>query len=146
MITRYLGERCQECAFVTSSEKIFGNSLTTFDIEPDGSRFCMNVADESGQQRGLSLPTECLTQLIMTLPEMASKALRLRYRDNTLRIVYPLCAMHVEATHIDQFTILTLSTANGFTVSFGLTADNLQQLEATVRDAQAAERPEFVRN
>ena len=131
---------------MTTSEKIFGHSLTTFDIEADGSRFCMNVADESGKQRGLSLPTECLTQLIMTLPEMASKALRMRYHDETLRIVYPLCAMHVEATHTDQYTILTLSTENGFTVSFALTAKDLKQLECTVRDAREAERPEFVKN
>jgi hypothetical protein len=131
---------------VTTSEKIFGHSLTTFEIEPDGSRFCMNVADETGHQRGLSLPTDCLTQLIMTLPEMAAKALKMRYRDDSLRIVYPLCAMHVEATHTDQFTILTLSTEKGFTVSFALTASDLHRLETTVRDAQHAERPEFVSN
>ncbi len=74
-------------------EVIRGKRLTTFDISPDGSRFCMNVADETGCHRGLSLPAECLVQLIMTLPEMASKALRTRYRDNSLRIVYPLGAM-----------------------------------------------------
>jgi hypothetical protein len=131
---------------VTTSEKIFGHSLTTFEIEPDGSRFCMNVADEKGRERGLSLPSDCLTQLIMTLPEMASKALRMRYRDDSLRVVYPLCAMHVEATHTDQYTILTLSTEKGFTVSFALTSEDLKQLECTARDAQNAERPEFVRN
>ena len=131
---------------MTTSEKIFGHTLTTFDIEPDGSRFCMNVADETGHQRGLSLPTDCLTQLIMTLPEMAAKALKMRYRDDTLRIVYPLCAMRMEATHTDQYTILTLSTEKGFTVSFALTASDLQRLESTVRDAREAERPECVRN
>src|SRR5262249_55116126 len=110
-------------------------------IEPDGSRFCMNVADETGRERGLSLPSDCLTQLIMTLPEMASKALKMRYRDNTLRIVYPLCALQAEASPIEQLTILTLSTTNWFTDSFGLTSDDLRQLERTARDARLADRP-----
>lgn len=41
-------------------DEIFGDRLTTFELAPDGSRFCMNVADETGQSRGLSLPSECL--------------------------------------------------------------------------------------
>jgi hypothetical protein len=131
---------------VEFDEVIRGERLTTFDISPDGSRFCMNVADETGCQRGLSLPAECLVQLIMTLPEMASKALRTRYRDNSLRIVYPLGTMGVEAAHIEEITILTLTTQDGFKVSFGLTCEDLRRLGNLVRDAQTGTRPCFVRN
>jgi hypothetical protein len=131
---------------MNADDKIFANRLTTFEITPDGSRFCMNVADETGQARGLSLPAECLVQLIMTLPEMASKALKMRYRDDTLRIVYRLGTMRVEAAHINEVTILTLATQDGFTVSFGLTADDLKRLERTAREARTGTRPDFVKN
>src|SRR5262245_18978601 len=99
---------------------IRGERLTTFEIAPDGSRFCMHVADEAGSPRGLSLPAECLLPLIMTLPEIASRALNAKFSDDSLRIVYPLGSMKVEATHMDEITILTLSTDDGFSVSFGL--------------------------
>jgi len=131
---------------VGMNDRIFGDRLTTFEITPDGSRFCMNVTDEAGQARGLSLPAECLTQLIMTLPEMASKVLKMRYGDDTLRVVYPLGGIRIEAAHVEGVTILTLATQDGFTVSFGLTIQDLRRLEDTARDARAAERPDFIRN
>ena len=128
------------------SDKILGNRLTTFEIAPDGSRFCMNVADESGQTRGLSLPAECLVQLIMTLPQMASQALKIRYRDDTLRIVYPLGQIGMEASHIRDVSILTLATHDGFMVSFGLSADDLARLESAVRNARTHSPPESIPN
>ena len=36
--------------------------------------------------------------------------------------------MKVEATHMEEITILTLSTDDGFSVSFGLKADDLKCL------------------
>lgn len=60
------------------SDVILGERLTTFDISPDDDRFCLNFTDQSGSAAGLSLPSECLIQLIMTLPEMALKALKVR--------------------------------------------------------------------
>ncbi len=128
------------------NDKILGDRLTTFEIAPDGSRFCMNVADESGHSLGLSLPAECLVQLIMTLPQMASQALKMRYRDDTLRIVYPLGAVDIEASHIKEIAILTLATQDGFAVSFGLTDDDLQRCENMIREARARTRPDFIKN
>jgi hypothetical protein len=109
------------------ADVIRGERLTTFDIEPDGSRFCMNVADTSGSPRGLSLPAECLTQLIMTLPEMAAR-------------------LFVEASHVDNITIFTLTTIDGFAVSFGMTFEDLKHVEKTARQARTHMRPKFVKN
>ena len=128
------------------NDVIHGERLTTFDIEPDGSRFCMNVADTTGSARGLSLPSDCLVQLIMTLPEMATRLLKIRHRDDTMRIVYPLGAMRVEAAHVEEVTILTLGTLDGFTVSFGLTDNNLKRLEQLCRKARTSSRPMLVKN
>lgn len=47
---------------------------------------------------------------------------------------------------MEEVTILTLATQDGFTVSFGLTKDDLARLENTVRNARTAARSEFVRN
>lgn len=128
------------------NDVILGERLTTFGISPDGDRFCLNFTDQSGSSAGLSLPCECLVQLIMTLPEMASKALKVRYRDDTLRIVYPLGTLRMEASNMQEIVILTLATQDGFKVSFGLTDGHLHELSTKIRDAQSAERPTFVRN
>jgi hypothetical protein len=125
---------------------IVGERLTTFDISPDGDRFCLNFTDQSGSSAGLSLPSECLIQLIMTLPEMASKALKVRYRDDTLRIVYPLGTFRMEASNMREIAILTLATQDGFKVSFGLTDENLKGLSETIHDARLSERPIFIKN
>src|SRR3981081_178528 len=63
--------------------------LTTFNIEADGTRFRMNFISGDGDHACLSLPTECLTELIMTLPRMMRQALRARHHDDSLRLVYP---------------------------------------------------------
>jgi hypothetical protein len=128
------------------NDVILGERLTTFDISPDGDRFCLNFTNQSGSIAGLSLPSECLIQLMMTLPEMASKALNVRYRDDTLRIAYPLGTFRMEASNMQEIVILTLATQDGFKVSFGLTDGNLKELLATIRDAQASERPNFIKN
>lgn len=125
---------------------ICADRLTTFDISANGERFCMNVADESGQPRGLSLPTECLTALIMTLPEIASRALKARFQDDTLRIVYQLGGARVDAAPVEDVTILSLWTGDGFSVSFALKEDDLKRLEKAVRQARTKARPIFVKN
>ena len=55
--------------------------LTTFEVSPDGSRFCLHVADAGGAPHGLSLPAGRLIPLIMTLPEVASRALKAKLAD-----------------------------------------------------------------
>lgn len=128
------------------SEVILGERLTTFDISPGGDRFCLNFTDQTGSSAGLSLPCECLIQLIMTLPEMAAKTLKARYRDDTLRIVYPLGTFLMEASNMQEIVILTLTTQDGFKVSFGLTDGDLKELSATIGNAQSSERPIFTKN
>ena len=54
--------------------------LTTFSVAPDGSSVAIGVADEEGQAAALTLPAECLRALIMTLPDMMRRALRLQHR------------------------------------------------------------------
>ena len=125
---------------------IRGERLTNFEISPDGSRFCMNVADSSGHPLGLSLPAECLISLVMTLPKIASQALKLRFNDDSLRLVYPLGAVHLETSQVEEITILTLCTNDGFAISFGFSADDLTRLEGAVREIRTTPRPKFIKN
>ena len=64
--------------------------LTTFSIAADGTRFRMNFISGDGDHACLGLPTECLTELIMTLPRMVRQALHARHHDErTQRNVDP---------------------------------------------------------
>src|ERR1700736_1709975 len=104
--------------------EIEAETLTTFELAPDGSRVRLNGAAADGCPVSLSLPSECLNQLAMTLPRMASEALQRQYNDNALRMVYPACTWRIEpgAGGGDSF-ILTLGTPDGFEVSFAIGRD-----------------------
>ena len=63
--------------------------LTKFSVAADGGSIAIGVADEEDRTCALMLPTECLRELMMTLPEMMRRALRLQHDDPSLRLVYP---------------------------------------------------------
>ena len=138
------GARTGEATVATEIEAA---ELTTFEIEPDGSRCRMHVLDTGGRPGTLSLPSECLTKLIMTLPRMATQALRARHRDDSMRIVYPVDRMKLEQASVEGVLILTMATPDGFEVSFSLHAGDLLQIQqAIVPRGPAAERPHLVKN
>jgi hypothetical protein len=96
--------------------------LTTYDVDPEGQFVRLHLRDLSGKPRTLVLPTDCLTQLLMSLPGMVQKALRNRHGDDSLRVAHPLDSFNVEAgealaSGARQY-ILTLCTSGGFAVSF----------------------------
>jgi len=101
---------------------IEAEALTTFEVTADGSRLCLHVEEAGGTAGTLSVPVETLTQLMMTLPRMAQQALRRRYCDDSLRIVYPVGGWAIESSSEPGKLILTLRTPDGFEVSFALDA------------------------
>jgi hypothetical protein len=121
--------------------------LTTFEIAPDGSRFRICVVDIEGQPASLGLPTDCLPNLIMTLPRMAAQALRARNRGDSLRIVYPADRLRLEQGDVAGILILTLTTPDGFEVSFGVRAGDLVQVQRAAGSPDpAAERPRLLKH
>jgi hypothetical protein len=106
--------------------------LTTFNIAADGTRLRMNFISGDGDHACLSLPTECLTELIMTLPLMMRQALRARHQDESLRLVYPADKLSIEQSSDPRTIIVTLATPDGFEVSFGLTRQQLTVFDAAV--------------
>lgn len=97
---------------------IRGEALLDCGVTADGATVRFGLLDEDGTPTHLTIPADCLTQLLMTLPRLASESLRRRHRDGSLRIVYPLGAWRLEATPDGARQILTLGTEDGFAVSF----------------------------
>jgi hypothetical protein len=107
--------------------EIEGRDLTTFDVAPDGRRFRINFTDAAGRPSALTLPTECLNALLMTLPRIASRALHARYQDSSLRIVFPAEEWRLEGGDNGRL-ILTIGTCGGFEASFLLAREDLRDI------------------
>src|SRR5258708_2703508 len=106
--------------------------LTRCSLAADGTGVAIGVADADGQEGALMLPTECLNALIMTLPDMMRRALRLQHQDPTLRLVYPVASWEIELSTEPGTFILTLRTPDNFHVSFALTASDFQEMSEGV--------------
>jgi hypothetical protein len=104
--------------------------MTTCEVANDGLAVRLRFVDASGQQCVIALPIDCLSSLLMTLPGLATAALRAQRGDPSLRIVYPLETFRLESVAGDPVTILTLATAGGFEVSFGLRQEAASALHA----------------
>ena len=80
------------------------------------------VTDIANREIGIILRIETLTALLMTLPAMASSAVKRAHNDPNMRITYPLREFEIEFGP-DNLRILTIGTPDGFKVSFSLTED-----------------------
>src|SRR5678815_806795 len=107
---------------------IRGPQLTRFDVAPDGESVAIHVLDEEADTGTLVLPSDCLSALMMTLPEMVRRALRLRFHDESMRVVYPVGNWKVEGSTVPGHVVVTLRTPDGFEVSFGLPAFELMRM------------------
>jgi hypothetical protein len=112
----------------TAAEEIVGKELISYDIASDGKWFRMSFSCVNGERGSLSLPTECLMALIITLPRMMTQALSARFGDDRLRLVYPAEEVLIEGTPDPSTFIMTLRTPDGFTVSFSLSRRQLDAL------------------
>jgi hypothetical protein len=89
-------------------------------VTPDGESVSIHVTDDEGHPGTLVLPSECLHALTMTLPEIVRRSLQARFRDPSMRVVYPVCSWNLERSAVPGNVIVTLRTPDGFSVSFGL--------------------------
>jgi hypothetical protein len=120
----------------TAPSQINAVELMTYDVDPDGQFVRLHVRDREGELATLVLPTECLTQLLMSLPGMVQKALQNRHGDDSLRLAHPLESFTVELGETSpsgtRQYILTLSTAGGFAVSFSGSSSDLASLGGAI--------------
>ena len=114
-------------------ETIVGQAVASIDLADDGSRFAISFVCD-GERGSLNLPVDCLNGLIMTLPSVMKRALQLRHRDDSLRLVYPTAEVRIERSCDPKLAIATFVTPDGFEVSFSLTHEQI----AAFRDAASA--------
>ena len=117
------------------TEDLIGEELIAYEVAGDGSWFRMTFNCSNGKPGSLSLPTECLHALIMTLPRMMTQALSARYGDDSLRLVYPAEAVRIERSPDPNTFIMTLVTPDGFAVSFSLSGQQLRALSESGMNA-----------
>lgn len=118
---------------------IEAEALTTFELAPDGGRVRFHATDAAGAPVSFSLPADCLRQLVMTLPAVAQEAMRRQYRDPSLRIVYPVGSHAIEqGDTIGATFIVTMSTPDGFEVSFGFDPAELRKVGRSIEAAAAS--------
>lgn len=118
--------------------EIESRSLTTCVIAPDGSAIQLGLIDAAGNPTSLKLPVDQIGALAMTLPALLQKALQARYRDRTLRYVYPLDSWTFEASSDPAKRMITLCTADGFSVSFALGLDQCDALAEALMEPRSA--------
>ena len=116
---------------------ISGTSLITCQIAPGGSSIRLVFEAADGRQATLTLPILCIQRLLMTPPHAATKAIRARHRDDTVRLVFPLGDWKLEQAASAGELILTLNTPDGFEVAFSVGHDTIAQMSRTAGSAAA---------
>jgi hypothetical protein len=124
------------------TEKLFSmaiepQSLSTCEVAPDGSTIILGFTDPDGTPAQIRLSLNEVGGLAMTLPDLITKALRLRYGDHTLRYAYPLASWTVERSSDPRTGMMTLCTTDGFSVCFSMPRD----LQRKLADALASDGP-----
>jgi hypothetical protein len=109
-------------------------SLTTCDVAPGGYYICLNFEDVFGRPAGLKLPNACVQQLVMTLPHLLSRALKVKHSDSSVRAVFPLGEWRLEAAAGTKEFILTMMTPDGFEVAFSLSAPTFARLMSSFEE------------
>jgi hypothetical protein len=102
--------------------------LARFETGENGASISLVAEDVSGRSFRLTFPTDVLSSLIMTLPQMLTAAIQCRRNDASARLVYPLAESRTELSTDLSTRILTLETPDGFTVSFAVSEDQFREL------------------
>ena len=114
-------------------------SLTTTEIAQDGHFIRLNFIDTREHKGSLTLPTDCVHQLIMTLPQLLSKALRAETSDDSVRAIFTLGGWRLEKAAESGVYILNMITPDGFEVAFSLSALNLAEMSLAFRRSSSSE-------
>ena len=95
-------------------------SLTTCEVASDGGGIALNFIDPNGKPQTIRLSLNQVGALAMTLPGLIDKALHAKYGDKSLRYAFPLESWVVEQSSDPRQSMITLRTADGFSVCFSM--------------------------
>ena len=112
--------------------EIESKALTTCEITADGAAISLGFVDGEGRPSAIQFPVDQVGALAMTLPTLIEKALRQRFRDDSLRYTYPLESWSFERSTDPSTGIVTLRTSDGFGVCFSMPRQQQSELGAAL--------------
>ena len=119
--------------------EIDAQSLTTCGVADDGGAISLGFVDAAGNPATIRLDLKQVGALVMTLPTLLQKALQTRYGDESLRYAYPLASWVVEQSTDQTQRMVTLQTADGFSVCFAIPREQQNELgEALMAQSRPA--------
>jgi hypothetical protein len=113
----------------------------TPEVSPDGHTITLGFFDSDGRSMAMRFPINQAEALAMTLPVLIETALQRQFNDASLCFTYPLQSWRCHATSDASTNILTLTTVDGFSVSFSLLQQQSKNLSETLADVQWRARP-----
>jgi hypothetical protein len=119
--------------------EIDAQALTTCGVADDGGAISLGFVDAAGNPATIRLDLKQVGALVMTLPSLLQKALQARYGDQSLRYAYPLASWTVEQSTDQTQRMVTLQTADGFSVCFAIPLEQQNELgEALMAQSRPA--------
>jgi hypothetical protein len=97
-----------------TSKEIEIASLKTCEVSSDGCHVRLNFEDALGRPAALRLTNTGVQRLVMTLPQLLSRALQAEQGDDSVRAMFPLSRWRVETAAGSEQPILTMMTPDGF--------------------------------
>jgi hypothetical protein len=128
--------------------KIHTKKLTTCDVTEGGGCITLNLIDDTGAAVALNVPLDQAQSIAMTLPRLLTRAIRSISGNPESRYVFPLGEWTAEIPEGRDGLILTLTTCDGFEVSFAVPPEACRSLGwtlATGRD-HGGDEPEEKRD
>jgi hypothetical protein len=118
------------------TDVIEASKLTDCELSSNGESLRTNLRKAGGEMASVVLPIECLSALLMTFPGLIEQALRRRYRDPSLRMVYPAESWELQQAADGSSLILSLATPDQFQVSFALSFPTGRRIAAALGEAE----------
>lgn len=112
--------------------KIRSVRLTTCSVLNGGHVLRLDFVDETGADVSLELPFDQTQAIAMTLPALLTRALQAITGKESSRYVFPLDRWAAEKSDDSNTLLLTLTTDDGFQVSFGVAAEACRGLGLTL--------------
>ena len=103
-----------------AASEIEVQTLTTYEVSPDGWGVRMNVIDAEGKPARVVLPLECLRSLALSMPKMVSDAVSRGGGDPNVRVVHHVASWYLERAQQSAAILLTIETGDGFPISFAM--------------------------
>jgi hypothetical protein len=113
--------------------------LMACQVDGSGENIRLSAEDTHGGLLHLHLTVEQIGALAMTLPHLLSTAIKARYRDETLRYVFPLMDFALENAAGSASAILSLKTPDGYAVSFAISPEMLAALAESCGNTETGE-------